>query len=63
MMLFLPVAVLGLMVVCSQEDASLMSSPSLPALDSLLDPHVFGMVVLWFLFQALLYVLPVGKVT
>uniref|UniRef100_A0A673WXB9 Delta(14)-sterol reductase LBR n=1 Tax=Salmo trutta TaxID=8032 RepID=A0A673WXB9_SALTR len=62
MMLFLPVAVLGLMVVCSQEDASLMSSPSLPALDSLLDPHVFGMVVLWFLFQALLYVLPVGKV-
>ncbi|XP_064847192.1 delta(14)-sterol reductase LBR-like [Oncorhynchus masou masou] len=62
MMLFLPVAVLGLMVVCSQEDASLMSPPSLPALDSLLDPHVFGMVVLWFLFQALLYVLPVGKV-
>uniref|UniRef100_A0A4W5QE38 Delta(14)-sterol reductase LBR n=1 Tax=Hucho hucho TaxID=62062 RepID=A0A4W5QE38_9TELE len=62
MMLFLPVAVLGLMVVCSQEDASLMSPPPLPALDSLLDPHVFGMVVLWFLFQALLYVLPVGKV-
>ncbi|XP_055741022.1 delta(14)-sterol reductase LBR-like [Salvelinus fontinalis] len=62
MMLFLPVAVLVLMVVCSQEDASLMRPPSLPALDSLLDPHVFGMVVLWFLFQALLYVLPVGKV-
>lgn len=62
MMLFLPVAVLGLMVVCSQEDASLMSSPPLPALDSLWDLQVFGMVVLWLLFQALLYVLPVGKV-
>ncbi|XP_041716422.1 delta(14)-sterol reductase LBR [Coregonus clupeaformis] len=62
MMLLLPVTVLGLMVICSQEDASLMSSPPLPALDSLLDPHVFGIVVLWFLFQALLYVLPVGKV-
>ncbi|XP_035650013.1 delta(14)-sterol reductase LBR isoform X2 [Oncorhynchus keta] len=62
MTLLLPVTVLGLMVVCSQEDASLMSSPPLPALDSLWDLQVFGMVVLWLLFQALLYVLPVGKV-
>lgn len=63
MTLLLPATVLGLMVVCSQEDASLMSSPPLPALDSLWDLQVFGMVVLWLLFQALLYVLPVGKVT
>ncbi|XP_024276210.1 delta(14)-sterol reductase LBR isoform X1 [Oncorhynchus tshawytscha] len=62
MTLLLPATVLGLMVVCSQEDASLMSSPPLPALDSLWDLQVFGMVVLWLLFQALLYVLPVGKV-
>ncbi|XP_020352198.1 delta(14)-sterol reductase LBR isoform X1 [Oncorhynchus kisutch] len=62
MTLLLPATVLGLMVVCSQEDASLMSSPPLPALDSLWDLRVFGMVVLWLLFQALLYVLPVGKV-
>ncbi|XP_071019172.1 delta(14)-sterol reductase LBR isoform X4 [Oncorhynchus clarkii lewisi] len=62
MTLLLPATVLGLMVVCSQEDASLMSSPPLPALDSLWDLQVFGMVVLWLLFQALLYMLPVGKV-
>ncbi|XP_064781241.1 delta(14)-sterol reductase LBR isoform X2 [Oncorhynchus masou masou] len=62
MTLLLPATVLGLMVVCSQEDASLMSSPPLPALDSLWDVQVFGMVVLWLLFQALLYMLPVGKV-
>uniref|UniRef100_A0A4W5NW62 Delta(14)-sterol reductase LBR n=1 Tax=Hucho hucho TaxID=62062 RepID=A0A4W5NW62_9TELE len=62
MTLLLPVTVLGLMVVCSQEDASLMSSPPLPGLDSLWDLQVFGMVVLWLIFQALLYVLPVGKV-
>ncbi|XP_021467747.2 delta(14)-sterol reductase LBR isoform X2 [Oncorhynchus mykiss] len=62
MTLLLPATVLGLMVVCSQEDASLMSAPPLPALDSLWDLQVFGMVVLWLLFQALLYMLPVGKV-
>ncbi|KAK6295273.1 hypothetical protein J4Q44_G00344990 [Coregonus suidteri] len=62
MTLLLPATVLGLMVVCGQKDASLMSSPPLPSLDSLWDLQVFGIVVLWLLFQALLYVLPVGKV-
>ncbi|CAB1342975.1 unnamed protein product [Coregonus sp. 'balchen'] len=56
MTLLLPATVLGLMVVCGQKDASLMSSPPLPSLDSLWDLQVFGIVVLWLLFQALLYV-------
>ncbi|XP_010880960.1 delta(14)-sterol reductase LBR [Esox lucius] len=61
MMLLLPATVLGLVVICGQEDASLMNYPSLPALDSLWDTQVFGVVVLWFLFQGVLYLLPVGK--
>uniref|UniRef100_A0A8C7QQ77 Delta(14)-sterol reductase n=1 Tax=Oncorhynchus mykiss TaxID=8022 RepID=A0A8C7QQ77_ONCMY len=43
MTLLLPATVLGLMVVCSQEDASLMSAPPLPALDSLWDLQVFAL--------------------
>ncbi|KAJ8009143.1 hypothetical protein DPEC_G00085840 [Dallia pectoralis] len=62
LMLLLPATVLGLLVICGQEDASVMSSPPLPALDSLWDMQVFGIVVAWFLCQALLYLLPVGKV-
>ncbi|KAL0967485.1 hypothetical protein UPYG_G00252850 [Umbra pygmaea] len=62
LMLLLPATVLGLILICGQEDASLMSSPPLPALHSMWDTKAFGIVVLWFLFQAVLYMLPVGKV-
>uniref|UniRef100_A0A8C2HUR4 Delta(14)-sterol reductase LBR n=1 Tax=Cyprinus carpio TaxID=7962 RepID=A0A8C2HUR4_CYPCA len=62
LMFLLPVAVLALLILCGQKDASLQSFPlELPALESLWDCQVFGIVLLWLLFQAVLALLPVGK--
>ncbi|XP_030627330.1 delta(14)-sterol reductase LBR [Chanos chanos] len=63
LMLVLPVMVLALLILCGQEDASLQSlSLTLTALETLWDWQVFGFVLLWLLFQAILALLPVGKV-
>ncbi|KAJ8397672.1 hypothetical protein AAFF_G00436710 [Aldrovandia affinis] len=63
MLLFLPATVFVLLLTCSQENASILNFPSpLPALHTLWSSQVFGIMLLWFLFQAVLYVLPVGKV-
>ncbi|XP_026089066.1 lamin-B receptor-like [Carassius auratus] len=62
LMFLLPVAVLALLILCGQKDASLQSFPlELPALQSLWDWQVFGIVLLWLLFQAVLSLLPFGK--
>uniref|UniRef100_A0A671NCC1 Delta(14)-sterol reductase LBR n=1 Tax=Sinocyclocheilus anshuiensis TaxID=1608454 RepID=A0A671NCC1_9TELE len=62
LMFLLPVAVLALLILGGQKDASLQSFPlELPALQSLWDCQVFGIVLLWLLFQAVLSLLPVGK--
>nr|XP_021324046.1 lamin-B receptor isoform X1 [Danio rerio] len=62
LMFLLPVAVLVLLILCGQKDASLQSFPlELPALQSVWDCQVFGIVLLWLLFQAFLSLLPVGK--
>ncbi|XP_062857297.1 delta(14)-sterol reductase LBR [Trichomycterus rosablanca] len=61
--LLLPVMVLALLILCRQKDASLSSFPlMLPPLESLWDWQVFGIVLLWLLFQAVLSLLPIGKV-
>uniref|UniRef100_A0A673K234 Delta(14)-sterol reductase LBR n=1 Tax=Sinocyclocheilus rhinocerous TaxID=307959 RepID=A0A673K234_9TELE len=63
LMFLLPVAVLASLILCGQKDASLQSFPlELPSLQSLWDWQVFGIVLLWLLFQAVLSLLPVGKV-
>lgn len=62
-MFFLPAWVLYLVLQVNQEDPSLINFPQLPALESLWDVQALGIVVLWMLFQALLYVLPVGKLS
>uniref|UniRef100_A0A8C6S4M6 Delta(14)-sterol reductase LBR n=1 Tax=Neogobius melanostomus TaxID=47308 RepID=A0A8C6S4M6_9GOBI len=63
-LLFLPGWVLFLVLQGNQADPSLMNfPPPLPALQSLWDVQALGIVVLWMLFQALLYVLPVGKLS
>lgn len=63
LMLLLPMAVLALLILCGQKDASLQNFPlEIPPLQSLWDWQVFGIVVLWLLFQAVLALLPVGKV-
>ncbi|XP_066532922.1 delta(14)-sterol reductase LBR [Hoplias malabaricus] len=62
-LLILPVMVLALLVLCTQKDASLLSFPLTPLpLHSLWDWQVFGIVLLWLLFQAVLSLLPIGKV-
>ncbi|XP_067240246.1 delta(14)-sterol reductase LBR [Chanodichthys erythropterus] len=62
LMFLLPVAVLALLILCGQKDASLQNFPlDLPTLQSLWDWQVFGIVLLWLLFQAVLSLLPVGK--
>uniref|UniRef100_A0A8C9WJ49 Delta(14)-sterol reductase LBR n=1 Tax=Scleropages formosus TaxID=113540 RepID=A0A8C9WJ49_SCLFO len=63
MIFLLPTITVILLLMCSQKDPSLMNfPPALPSLDAVWDVQVFGLVVLWFFFQALLYLLPVGKV-
>ncbi|KAF7690058.1 delta(14)-sterol reductase LBR [Silurus meridionalis] len=63
LLLLLPVVVLALLILCGQKDSSLLSFPRmLPPLDSLWDWQVFGITLLWLLFQAVLFLLPIGKV-
>ncbi|KAM6905903.1 delta(14)-sterol reductase LBR isoform 3-T3 [Lycodopsis pacificus] len=63
-LLFLPAWVLFLVLQVNQVDPSLTSfPPPLPPLQAFWDAQAFGFVVLWILFQVLLYVLPVGKLS
>ncbi|XP_015712733.1 delta(14)-sterol reductase LBR isoform X1 [Coturnix japonica] len=63
LMFLLPATVLYLLLMCKQDDPSLMNfPPPLPALESLWEAKVFGVFLLWFFFQALFYLLPIGKV-
>ncbi|XP_034999346.1 delta(14)-sterol reductase LBR isoform X3 [Hippoglossus stenolepis] len=62
-LLFLPSWVLFLVFQVNLEDPSLLNfPPPLPPLEAFWDVQALGFVILWILFQALLYVLPVGKV-
>lgn len=65
MLIFLlPATVLYLLLMCKQDDPSLMNfPPPLPTLKSLWETKVFGVFLLWFFFQALFYLLPIGKVS
>lgn len=52
-----------LLSLCRQEDPSLLSfPPPLPVLRDLWEPQAGGLYLLWFFVQALLSVLPIGKV-
>lgn len=63
-LLFLPAWVFFLLLQVNMEDPSLVNfPPPLPPLESLWDTQAFGIVILWILFQALLYILPVGKLS
>ncbi|NXN19945.1 LBR protein, partial [Indicator maculatus] len=60
---FLPATVFYLLLLCKQDDPSIMNfPPPLPALESLWETRVFGVFLLWFALQALFYLLPIGKV-
>uniref|UniRef100_A0A452I1B5 Delta(14)-sterol reductase LBR n=1 Tax=Gopherus agassizii TaxID=38772 RepID=A0A452I1B5_9SAUR len=62
MIFFLPATVFYLLLMCKQEDPSVMNFPPLPAFDSLWETRVFGVFLLWFFLQALFSLLPAGKV-
>ncbi|TFK09772.1 biogenesis of lysosome-related organelles complex 1 subunit 5 [Platysternon megacephalum] len=62
MIFFLPATIFYLLLMCKQEDPSVMNFPPLPAFDSLWETRVFGVFLLWFFLQALFSLLPVGKV-
>ncbi|KAJ7341021.1 hypothetical protein JRQ81_004673 [Phrynocephalus forsythii] len=63
MVFLLPGTVLYLLLMCSQEDPSLLNfPPPLPAFADLWETRVFGVYLLWFFLQALFYLLPIGKV-
>ncbi|XP_044289931.1 delta(14)-sterol reductase LBR isoform X2 [Varanus komodoensis] len=63
MILLMPGTVFYLLLKCTQKDPSVLNFlPSLPAFESLWETRVFGVFLLWFFLQALLYLLPIGKV-
>nr|XP_046229707.1 delta(14)-sterol reductase LBR isoform X2 [Scatophagus argus]XP_046229708.1 delta(14)-sterol reductase LBR isoform X2 [Scatophagus argus] len=63
-LLFLPAWVLFLVLQVNLADPSLTNfPPPLPPLEAFFDAQALAFVILWFLFQALLYMLPVGKLS
>ncbi|XP_030205789.1 delta(14)-sterol reductase LBR isoform X3 [Gadus morhua] len=63
-LLFLPSWVLFVVLQVNLEDPSLIHfPPPLPPLEAFWDPQALVLVLLWVLFQALLYLLPVGKLS
>lgn len=63
-LLFLPAWVLFVILQVNLADPSLTNAPPpLPPLHTLWDPQALGLVLLWVAFQALLYILPIGKVS
>ncbi|XP_045309245.1 delta(14)-sterol reductase LBR isoform X1 [Leopardus geoffroyi] len=62
-MLGLPACLCLLLLMCKQKEPSLLNfPPPWPAWQDLWETRVFGVYILWFLMQALFYLLPVGKV-
>ncbi|CAL8312705.1 unnamed protein product [Lota lota] len=63
-LLFLPSWVLFVILQVNLKDPSLLNfPPPLPPLKAFWDPKALALVLLWVLFQALLYLLPVGKLS
>ncbi|XP_020508088.2 delta(14)-sterol reductase LBR isoform X1 [Labrus bergylta] len=63
-LLFLPAWVLFVVLQVNLEDPSLANfPPPLPPLETFWDAQAFGFVVLWMLFQALIYILPIGRLS
>nr|XP_051677384.1 delta(14)-sterol reductase LBR [Oryctolagus cuniculus]XP_051677385.1 delta(14)-sterol reductase LBR [Oryctolagus cuniculus] len=63
LMIGLPVFLFLLLLMCKQDEPSLLNfPPPLPAWGDLWETRVFGVYLLWFFVQALFYLLPIGKV-
>ena len=57
----LPSVVFGLYIFCNSEDCSLRLNPTWPDLASFFHPYTFLLFLVWFLFQVLIYLSPLGK--
>ena len=57
----LPSLVFGLYVFCSSDDCSVRLSPTWPELGSFFHRYAFSTIVLWFLFQMIIYLSPLGR--
>lgn len=63
-LIFLPAWVLFVILQVNLEDPSLANfPPPLPPVESMWDTQALGLVLLWIFFQAVLYILPVGKLS
>lgn len=62
MTLGLPFVVISLYVLCNANGCSLAFPASIPSLTEFWHPHAFSIVILWFVFHAVLYISPIGKV-
>nr|XP_056708550.1 delta(14)-sterol reductase TM7SF2 [Euleptes europaea] len=64
LLILMPATVFALLLTCRTEQASLLNFPlPLPTPHSLWNPQDFALVLAWIGLQALLYMLPLGKVT
>lgn len=61
MTLGLPLVVICLYAFCNADGCSLSFPDSFPSLKEFWYPHAFSIVILWFVFHALLYISPLGK--
>ncbi|XP_077757408.1 delta(14)-sterol reductase LBR [Canis aureus] len=62
-MLGLPPFLFLLLLLCKEEEPSLLNfPPPMPALSELWDTRAFAIYFFWFSLQALFYILPIGKV-
>lgn len=57
----LPSLVFGLYVFCSSDDCSIHLNPTWPELGSFFHRYALPIIVLWFVFQMIIYLSPVGR--
>lgn len=61
MTLGVPLVVFGLYAFCNADNCSIQPPSSFPCYKNLWNPHAYAIFVLWFVFQALIYLSPLGR--
>lgn len=61
MTLGLPIVVFGLYAFCNAENCGLQPPESYPCKTAFWHPHAYLIILLWFFFQALIYLSPLGR--
>lgn len=58
--IMLPLTIIGLYIMCGAEGCNIRV-PSIPCWNDFWHPHAYSILVVWFLFQALIYLSPLGQ--